>query len=388
MRYAAILLSATVLVFTSCSGAVSGQADIESFVDDARNFRVSYDANGGTGAIAPSVHAVGSSITLDNGFSMTHPENALRRWNTAPDYSGTFYTPGSVIKMPPKDLVLYAVWGDGYLLSYDGNGNGSSHGSPPAPVTYYPGNTVEVAANSGVLYRLGNYAFDGWNTQANGLGTNYAPGSTFVFANAPMTLYARWKSVTGPVTLVAPDVSAGTVVARDRQGNYIRPCWDFDAGKSVSYDSPSLRFAYNHPFSISVWFKPDSLPSSGYCHIASVGGSGGQFNYFLMLSGPNNGDLSAEIGQSGGMGTYLYYHVSEYQWHHAVMVYDGSMLELYVDGVSRGTGPYTNGALPTPTTAMVFGGGSSGSYFDGTIGELKVYDRALGADEVAALSAN
>ena len=385
MRYAAILLSATVLVFTSCSGAVSGQADIESFVDGALNFGVSYDANGGTGDIASSVHAVGSSITLDNGFSMTHPENALRRWNTAPDYSGTFYTPGSVIKMPPKDLILYAVWGDGYLLSYDGNGNYG--GSIPVPQTCYPGNTVEVAANSGVLYRLGNYAFDGWNTQANGLGTNYAPGSTFVFANAPMTLYARWKSVPGPVTLVTPVVPTGVDAALDRHGASTGTCWEFDGYTPVSYDSPFLRFAYNQPFSISVWFIPTSLPSFGWRYIVSVGGVGGDFNYVLALDGPSGGKLLAYVGKSGTGSNNIYYPVSAGIWHHAVMVYDGSEMELYVDGASTGTVLYTYGTLPVPSTPMKLGGGDS-SPFIGSIGELTVYDRAIGADEVVALAAN
>jgi len=387
MRYAAILLSATVLVFTSCSGAVSGQADIESFVDDARNFRVSYDANGGTGSIAPSVHAVGSSITLDNGFSMTHPDYALRRWNTATDGSGTFYTPSSVIKMPPKDLILYAVWGDGYLLSYDGNGNGIGHGSAPIPQLCFPGNTVEVAANSGVLYRLGNYAFDGWNTQANGLGTSYAPGSTFVFANAPMTLYARWKSVSGPVTLDTPTPPTGVSTAPDRHDADTGTCWEFDGYTPVSYDSADLQFAYNEPFSISIWFMPTSLPSTGYPRIVSMVCAPHSFHCYLMLAGTHGGDLSAVIGSSHDVETYLFWHVDEDIWHHAVMVYDGSMLEFYVDGVSRGTGQYNNGDRPPPSTVMELGGGES-SPFIGSIGELKVYDRALGADEVAALSAN
>lgn len=41
------------------------------------------------------------------------------------------------------------------------------------------------------LYRFG-YVFGGWNTQADGLGTTYAPGASFVTGNAAQTLYAVW----------------------------------------------------------------------------------------------------------------------------------------------------------------------------------------------------
>jgi hypothetical protein len=69
------------------------------------------------------------------------------------------------------------------------------------------------------------------------------------------------------------------------------------------------------------------------------------------------------------------------------MVYDGSEMELYVDGASTGTVLYTYGALPVPSTPMKLGAGES-SPFIGSIGELTVYDRAISADEVAALAAN
>jgi hypothetical protein len=202
-----------------------------------------------------------------------------------------------------------------------------------------------------------------------------------------MTLYAKWKSVTGPVTLVTPTVPAGVFSALDRHGANTGTCWDFDDGTLVSYTSPDLCFAYNQPFSISIWFMPRSLPSSGWCHIVAVGGVPGQFNYFLAFDGPKGGDLVANIGKSGTAPNEIPCHVSATMWHHAVMVYDGSEMVLYVDGASRGTVVYSFGAAPTPTTAMTFGGGDS-NYFDGSIGELTVYDRAISADEVAALAAN
>ena len=75
-------------------------------------------------------------------------------------------------------------------LTYDGNG----HTGGAAPVysgaqLYTGGETV--LAGSGNLVKTG-HTFAGWNTEANGGGTDYAAGATFPIANVSNTLYARW----------------------------------------------------------------------------------------------------------------------------------------------------------------------------------------------------
>ncbi|WP_146200620.1 InlB B-repeat-containing protein, partial [Paenibacillus agaridevorans] len=52
------------------------------------------------------------------------------------------------------------------------------------------GEAVIVKA-SGSLVRNG-YTFAGWNTLANGTGTNYAAGATLTIGAANVTLYAKW----------------------------------------------------------------------------------------------------------------------------------------------------------------------------------------------------
>jgi formylglycine-generating enzyme required for sulfatase activity len=50
--------------------------------------------------------------------------------------------------------------------------------------------TLTLASNRGNLAKAG-YAFGGWNTAANGTGTDYAAGGSYT-ANASVTLYAKW----------------------------------------------------------------------------------------------------------------------------------------------------------------------------------------------------
>ncbi|MBO4574510.1 MAG: chitobiase/beta-hexosaminidase C-terminal domain-containing protein [Bacteroidales bacterium] len=83
-----------------------------------------------------------------------------------------------------------------YSVTYDANG--ATSGTVPTDNTAYTsGQSVTVAGNTGSLAKTG-YAFGGWNTQADGLGTNYAVDATFNI-NTNTTLYAKWivKTITG-----------------------------------------------------------------------------------------------------------------------------------------------------------------------------------------------
>lgn len=70
--------------------------------------------------------------------------------------------------------------------------NGAPTGSVPSSVDAVAGSTVVVSGNSGSLVNTGFY-FNGWNTQADGLGTTYMPGSSVILATN-LTLYARWTA--------------------------------------------------------------------------------------------------------------------------------------------------------------------------------------------------
>jgi uncharacterized repeat protein (TIGR02543 family) len=77
-----------------------------------------------------------------------------------------------------------------YTVTY--NGNGSTKGTVPNDSNNYKemGN-VTVANNTGSLVKLG-YTFAGWNTKADGKGTDYAAGSSFKMGLSNVTLYAKW----------------------------------------------------------------------------------------------------------------------------------------------------------------------------------------------------
>jgi hypothetical protein len=76
-------------------------------------------------------------------------------------------------------------------------------------------------------------------------------------------------------------------------------------------------------------------------------------------------------------------------WYHVAATSSGGEVTLYVDGAPYSTGTPT---LETGTGAFYIGkiGGSPGAErrLDGAVDEVAVYDRALTAEEIAALYAD
>lgn len=76
-----------------------------------------------------------------------------------------------------------------YSVTYEGNGN-TGGSAPQDTSTYAPSFSVTVL-DKGTLVKTG-YTFAGWDTQADGKGTDRTAGSTFIMGNADVILYAVW----------------------------------------------------------------------------------------------------------------------------------------------------------------------------------------------------
>lgn len=79
-----------------------------------------------------------------------------------------------------------------YRLTYDKNA--ATSGYVPMDLNFYTSaGTITVLTNSVGLIKTGS-KFVGWNTQADGLGTNYAPRRTFTMGAADRVLFANWST--------------------------------------------------------------------------------------------------------------------------------------------------------------------------------------------------
>lgn len=99
------------------------------------------------------------------------------------DVAGTYTF--NITNSTPTLSVLYPC-----TVTYDGNGKTSGSVPTDASSPYKSGSTVTVKGNTGSLAKTG-FHFAGWNSNADGTGTDYAASSTFSISSNT-TLYAKW----------------------------------------------------------------------------------------------------------------------------------------------------------------------------------------------------
>ncbi|KWX81447.1 InlB B-repeat-containing protein, partial [Paenibacillus jilunlii] len=135
-----------------------------------------------------SYQRVNTLSVLGNTVSLVKTGYTFAGWNTPANGSDTDDAANATFSMGTANATLYAKWtaNPTYAVTY--NGNGSTGGTVPTDSnSYQQGNTVTVLGNTGTLVKTG-YTFAGWNTAANGSGTDYAANATFSMGTANATL--------------------------------------------------------------------------------------------------------------------------------------------------------------------------------------------------------
>lgn len=121
-----------------------------------------------------------------------------------------------------------------FRITYNGNSNTS--GSVPTDTSgfYVPNDSATVLSNSGNLRRT-DYVFAGWNTLANGAGTDYAAsGSATIKVTGNITLYAKWTlAPVKAVATVKPTITGTAQVGKKLTAN-----------KGTWTGTPAPTFAY------------------------------------------------------------------------------------------------------------------------------------------------
>ncbi len=167
----------------------------------ANTYAVTYDANSATSGAIPSAQTKTHDVSLtlqNNTGTLARTGYSFAGWNTQADGLGTNYAVAGAYTANAA-VTLFAKWtANTYAVTY--NANSATSGTVPTAQTKTHGVSLTLQNNSGTLARTG-YAFTGWNTQADGLGTNYAVASAYT-ANIALILYAKWNAL--------PVANAGT----------------------------------------------------------------------------------------------------------------------------------------------------------------------------------
>ncbi len=148
-------------------------------------------------------------------------------------------------------------------------------------------------------------------------------------------------------------------------------------------DTPAINLTYN--FSLEVWLKLNSTgPNSRQAF--SRGGS----TRALWLYAPNTvGWLRFGFSNSSGNSNQVFSNtvINDNRWHHVVGTYNGSSIAIFIDGViDNVVANIQRPQFDAETTRI--GSGVSESYWNGSIDELRIYNRSLSYEQIKALFNN
>ena len=153
--------------------------------------------------------------------------------------------------------------------------------------------------------------------------------------------------------------------------------------------SPSLG-GFTNAFTVSAWARRPAS-QSGWRAVVSrqlTTGSSDQFHLSFYNGQPRFGLNTTSGGdQYVGGGS-----ASLGQWVHLAGVYDGATIKLYVDGVQRASMDKTGSMLSSSRPVLVSGNANgtaplaANQNLAGSIDEFRLYTRALGGAEIAALA--
>lgn len=218
--------SAAKPVVYTVSAADGGTRDYAVKVATANNPRVIFDANGGSGVMAPQ-EIPANNTRLLNANAFTRKGYDFGGWaysQTGPkEHSdkASFY-------IETADFTLYALWTPiTYAVAFDANGGG---GTVPSNQSVVFGQSINLSAASGITPPAGSpaYVFKGWATSSTSPVVAYANGASLTMveglvpaSGTTVTLYAVWEAT---VSFVA-NGGSGTVsaVKANRYGNATLP---------------------------------------------------------------------------------------------------------------------------------------------------------------------
>ncbi len=291
----------------------------------ALTFTITYDGNGSTGGTVPTssnVNAFASTTLATNSGTLARTGYTFSGWNTRADGAGTTYTVGQTNFAPTSDLTLYALWNS--TITYNTNG---ATGTVPTAVTTTTDASRTFQLNSGSGLTRTGLNFSGWNTAADGSGTNYSGGASYT-STGSATLYAIFKPTisynangantgTAPATVVAPTPGTTCIASTgytnckifsytgadqqftipadiDETKGVLVEAWGAGGGGSVAY--------YGDPSGGAGGYSKATLttPTSGEVLKIVVGQGGLVRDQTVKYGGGGPGGEGGQVGSSGG----------------------------------------------------------------------------------------
>jgi len=257
------------LTLTSCENPANSASK-------PKTYTVTFDANGGTGSVPdPRTAQANTSITIPGGGGLSKTGYTFGGWNTEADGTGTNYSMGTNY-IPEGNVTLYAKWNTiTYIVTFNANGG---NGTSPSPQNVQAGSSTTFP-DEGELTKPG-FTFGGWNTSANGTGTHYNAGDSWLLTSS-ITLYAQWNAFVPGTTYTitfnanggsglpptAQTIDAGSSIILPSEGELTKTGYTFGGWNTNVYgtgDNYSVGSSYVPVGNITLYAQWDFVPLGSF----------------------------------------------------------------------------------------------------------------------------
>jgi uncharacterized repeat protein (TIGR02543 family) len=262
-------------------------------------YEVTYNGNGNTTGTVPAgqvVSAFSPIITAANTGSLVRTGFTFAGWNTAANGSGTTLAAGTATFTPRSDTILYAQWNS--TITYNANG---ATGTVPTAVTTTTDASRTFNLNNGSGLTRTGLSFGGWNTAADGTGTQVAGGASYT-STGSVTLFAVFRPT---YTYNANGATGGTVPASTLgpiPGTQCVTDPGFNNCRVISYTGTNQTFTIPSDIDATKGIMVEAWGAGGGGTIAYYGDpSGGAGGYSkAKIDSPTAGSvLTVVVGQGG-----------------------------------------------------------------------------------------
>ena len=208
----------------SCYG--SGQKDIqiyklEAYINKVELINISYDTNGGNESIESIDTQKTLTITLNNGSSLSKDGYTFLGWASTSDATVAEYVSPWKYSFS-ENTVLYAVWKENVILSFNANGGTGSIES----IEKVKGSTFVIPSIEGIEIPT-NMIFKEWNSSADGTGISYEEGQS-IELEENLELYAIWEEESTVTLSFNANGGTGSIesIIQEKYSTFIVPSID------------------------------------------------------------------------------------------------------------------------------------------------------------------
>lgn len=170
----------------------------------------------------------------------------------------------------------------------------------------------------------------------------------------------------------------GAVLTTDRFGT-TDAAYNFNGSNQFMIrNTPSFTFNPNSTFTVSLWHNRNTSSVVGI-PIMHASNAAGNFIWIFQTGATN-----MQFGTNKQQASWIWAQSTSTTnvWTHIVLVYNAGAMTLYKDNVAVATGTFNHTGVTSATLPLYIGRGIGGSYFNGKIDDIGIWNRCLSACEI------